>query len=200
MTRSFTQIFMHALAHEDEHLPLTLSKSAQWRNWSALWQLREHLIIRARDAAQKRGRSYRDFRVGASALLSSTKPDTLRSIGRTPQIIYTGSNWKLGANERNTCAEQEIVAQIRQQHHLFPARKILALVIAGVPQDEPDAESGILTPTLHPCRHCRRLLLDTPEMKRDTIIITVHRSSDTMEIMTFEDLLALHGLEFPKKY
>jgi cytidine deaminase len=181
---------MQALAFEADLLPFKMS---QHRDWHALWQLREHIVIRAREAAKERGRSYRDFRVGAAALLSSAKPELLRSIGRAGNTIYTGSNWKLGKQERNTCAEQEIVAQIRQQQYLFPARKILALVIAGEPQDEPDAESGLLTPTLHPCRHCRKLLAEVPEMKPDTVIITVGLTTDTMEIMLFRELLRLHA-------
>jgi cytidine deaminase len=183
-------MFMRALAFDEEYLPLRMTRN---RDWHALWQLREHIVIRARDAARKRGRSYRDFQVGATAFLSSTKPKLLRSIGRASNAIYTGSNWKLGKEERNTCAEQEIVAQIRQQQHLFPARKVLALVIAGEPQNEPDAKSGLLTPTLHPCQHCRRLLAEVPEMKDDTVIITVSLTTDAMEIMSFRELIGLHA-------
>lgn len=161
-------------------------------DWHALWQLREHLVLRAANAAALRGRSYRDFCVGGAAFVSSRKPDLLRSLGRTPQHIYTGANWKLGRDERNTCAEQEIVAQLRQNQHLFPARRILALAIYGRAQDEPDAESGVLTPTLHPCRHCRRLLREIPEMRPDTVIITASPDGP-MELMPFAELLRIHS-------
>lgn len=184
-----------ALLRDEDDQPFAPLALVQHRSWSALWQLREHLVIRARTAAAKRGRSYRDFRVGAAALLSSARPEYLRSIGRTDHVIYTGANWKMGKDDRNTCAEQEIVAQVRQQEHLFPPRKIFALAIAGEAQDEPDRESGVFTPTLHPCSHCRRLLQQVSGMKPDTIIMTVSRSSDTMEVMTFAELLSIHAVK-----
>ena len=186
---------MSALAHNREFPSLPVLRNS---GWNVLWQAREHLIIRARDAARKRGRSYRDFRVGASALLDSTRPDDLRLRGRSPHTVYTGSNWKLGKDERNTCAEQEIVAQIRQQQHMFPSRRMFALCIAGEAQDEPDAESGVQTATLHPCRHCRKLLASVPEVKSDTVIITASLRSETMELMTFAELLRIHNT--PEKH
>ncbi|QQS15417.1 MAG: hypothetical protein IPK84_03540 [Candidatus Moraniibacteriota bacterium] len=101
---------------------------------------------------------------------------------------------KLERDARNTCAEQEVVAQIRQQGHLFPTERMLALVVAGEPQDEPDGESGVMTCTLHPCRHCRRLLREIPEMRPDTIIITVKLEVDFWEIHSFQEILELHGI------
>lgn len=188
MSRSYAETFMHAIAH-DQYPP---RRFLQNRDWSGLWQLREHLVLRAANAAMHRGRSYRDFRVGAAAFVTSRKPDLMRALGRTPQHIYTGANWKLGKEERNTCAEQEIVAQLRQNQHLFPTRRILTLAIYGSPQDEPDAESGVTTPTLHPCRHCRRLLREIPEMRPDTVIITASPDGTT-ELMPFAELLRIHG-------
>ena len=188
MARSYAEMFMHAIAH-DEHPSLQFFRN---RDWSGLWQLREHLILRAEAAAQLRGRSYRDFRVGAAAFVTSRKPDLMRSLGRTPQHIYTGANWKLGRDERNTCAEQEIVAQLRQNQHLFPSRAVLALAVYGRAQDEPDAESGVVTPTLHPCRHCRRLLRETAGMRPNTVIITASPDGTT-EFMPFSELLHIHG-------
>jgi cytidine deaminase len=179
---------MRSIAH-DAQPPLSFLRHPDWH---ALWQLREHLILRAERAATLRGRSYRDFRVGAAAFVTSRQPGRMRALGRTPQHIYTGANWKLGRDERNTCAEQEIVAQLRQNQHLFPARRILALAIYGHAQDEPDAESGIRTLTLHPCRHCRRLLQEIPEMRPDTIIITA-APDGTMELTLFHEILRLHG-------
>lgn len=189
MARSYSETLMRAIAL-DEYPSLRFLRH---RDWSGLWQLREHLVLRAADAAALRGRSYRDFRVGAAAFVTSRKPDLMRSLGRTPQHIYTGANWKLGKEERNTCAEQEIVAQLRQNQHLFPARRILALAIYGSSQNEPDAESSVRTPTLHPCRHCRRLLREIPEMRPDTIIITASPDGTT-ELMPFAELLRIHGV------
>lgn len=184
------EIFTQAFSSGQEYPPLEFAKD---RDLNALWQLRHHIIDRAREAAIQRGRSYRSFCVGAAAFLTTTKPDLLRSMGKAVHTIYTGANLKMGRDERNTCAEQEIVAQIRQQEHIFPVRKILALVVAGEPQDEPDGESGIFTHTLHPCRHCRKLLSTTQEIQSDSIIITVRIETDTpMEAMLFRELLELH--------
>ena len=188
MTTPLATLFMNAFAQELDP-PFAMLRST---NWSVAWQAREHLILRAKHAAEARGKSYRNFQVGAAALLSSTQPQQLKSRGQSPHVIYTGSNWKLGKDERNTCAEQEIVAQIRQQQHMFPSRRMLLLTIAGVAQDEPDAESGVRTPTLHPCRHCRKLLASVPEVRRDTVIITISQSTETMELMTFAELLRIH--------
>ncbi len=193
MTQKLADTFRRALARQNELPPFSLLRD---KDWSSLWQLREHLIERAIGAAMERGRSYRNFQVGAAAFVSSKQPDLLRSLNRPPQAIYTGANWKLGQDERNTCAEQEVVSQLRQQEHLFPSKEILALVIAGEPRDEPDAESGITTNTLPPCQHCRKLLMNLPQMKRGTLIIMVNLSNTTQEILTFQELLELHGLSF----
>lgn len=190
MTQAYSSMFMRALAHGTEHPPLRMMLH---RDWNILWQLREHLVDRARLAALERGRSYRNFRVGAAVLLNSVESWYLHSLGRTDYVIYTGSNWKLGREARNTCAEQQIVAQIIQQTHMFPPRRILALVVAGESQNEPDAESGHLTLTLHPCHHCRKLLTQTPQMRPDTVIITVSLTTNTMEVTTFRDLIAFHS-------
>jgi cytidine deaminase len=200
MSKSFGQIFMSAVAHEEEFLPFPLLQSAHLRDWSALWQSREHLVIRAQESATRHGHSYRGFHVGAAVLVSCAEPDRLRSMGRSPYMIYTGANWKRGRDKRNTCAEVEIYSQMRQQEHFFPIRKVLALVIAGEAQSEPDTGSGIITPTLHPCHHCRQLLMDIPAFRKDTVIITASPSTDTMEVMSFVQLLELHGLEYPDRY
>lgn len=194
MEHELADILRQAIACQDTIPP---EKLFHHPDWLALWQMREHLVLRAIGSATERGRSYRDFRVGAAAFVSSTNSDLLRSLGRPPQTIYTGANWKLGQDERNTCAEQEIVSQLRQQEHLFPSKEILALIIAGEAQDEPDAESGIYTKTLHPCRHCRKLLMSVPQMKPETLVITVNLSNTVQEIQTFEEVLKVHGLSFP---
>lgn len=189
MDRELADECLRALSRGDEHMPQAFHSDS---DWYSLWQVREHLVDRAIAAAEHRGRSYRDFRVGAAAFLSSTQPELMKSLGRPPQHIYTGANWKLGSEERNTCAEQEIVSQIRQQHHIFPAREVLALVIAGQPLNEPDRESGLVTETLHPCNHCRKLLSSTPEVQPWTIVITVNICDGKREIRPFSDLLRLH--------
>jgi cytidine deaminase len=194
MTKILAQTMRRAWARYDSPLPEAFFGQP---DWLALWQLREHLVLRAIGSAAERGRSYRDFCVGTAAFVTSTDPDLLRSLGRPAHALYTGANLKLGPEERNTCAEQEIVAQIRQQTHMFPPREILALVVAGEAQDEPDAESGVHTTTLHPCRHCRRLLMATPEMRPTTLIVTVNLSNTYQEVHTFQEILKVHGLAFP---
>lgn len=196
MNQKLAHTLRRALARQDETPPEKLFDQS---DWLALWQMREHLVLRAIGSATERGRSYRDFRVGAAAFVSSKDPALLRSLGRPPQTIYTGANWKLGQDERNTCAEQEIVSQLRQQEHLFPSKEIMALVVAGEAQDEPDAESGVYTRTLHPCRHCRKLLMSVPQMKASTLIITVNLSNTIKEIQTFQEILRVHGLNFPPR-
>jgi cytidine deaminase len=194
MTQRLAATLRRALARQDEIPPEQLFRHP---DWLSLWQMREHIVLRAIAAATKRGRSWRNFQVGAAAFVSSSDPALLYSLGRTPRVIYTGSNWKIGEDERNTCAEQEIVAQLRQQEHHFPSREILALVVAGEPRVEPDAESGLITNMLPPCHHCRKLLMNTPQMKRSTLIIMVNLSNTVQEVFTFQEVLKMHGLTFP---
>lgn len=52
MSTSFALLFMRAIAL-DERPPL---RFLQNRDWSGLWQIREHLILRAANAALHRGR------------------------------------------------------------------------------------------------------------------------------------------------
>lgn len=166
-------------------------------DWLALWQVREHVILRAITSAKDRGNSWRNFQVGAAAFLSSKDPELLRSLGKTPQIIYTGANWKLGSDQRNTCAEQEIVAQIRQQEHFFYPKEVLMLVIAGECLHEPDRESNIFTKTLHPCNHCRKLLSETPQITPSTLIVSVNLDNTKRRIWSFESLLKIHNGSLP---
>lgn len=168
----------------------------QESDWLALWQVREHLVVRALESAKNRAKSWRDFRVGASAFLSSKDPDLLKSLGRPAHHIFTGANNKKGEHLRNTCAEQQIVAQIGQQEHLFFPKEVLALVVAGDPLGEPDRESGLLTASLHPCNHCRRELRDILQISPTTLIVCVNLANTAREIFLFQELLELHGLTY----
>lgn len=185
-----------ALEYPSLDIPPTIEILAN-PEWRTLWQLRNHLVERARKAAQTTARSYRGFNVGAAMLVVHENPEFFALLGHSPYKIYTGANVKLGPDERNTCAEPEALAQVRQQERFFPVGKIIAIAIAGEPQDEPDRSSGIRTPTLHPCNHCRMLLHSTPKMRPDTIIITVRLAlhpdgSNTVEVQFFNALLERH--------
>ena len=168
-------------------------------DWVALWQMREHLVHRALSAAASRANSYRHFHVGGAAFISSRDPQLLKSLGRPGQVILTGANWKNGPSERNTCAEQEIVAQIRQQDHLYFYKEVLALVIAGNSLNEPDRESGVNPAFLHPCNHCRNLLKATPHIQSHTLVVSVPLDNSKPEVLLFEDLLRIHGSTFPDR-
>lgn len=181
--------FRRAWTHNDESF---IFLAREEPDWLALWQVREHLVDRALNAARERGTSYRNFKVGTAAFLTSERPELLRQLRRPTHIIFTGSNWKQGPEERNTCAEQEIVSQIRQLRHLHYPKEVLALVVAGDCLQEPDRVSGVNPNYLHPCSHCRKLLSAIPQVTENTLIISVNLENTKKRIWTFEEILKIH--------
>jgi len=156
---------------------------------SNFFQTWEFLVDRAREAATEYSRSYRRFSVGCSILAYRTGLFEKTGLWAPWYKVFTGANIKLdpGSAGANIHAEEiAIGAAIQEDYDL-----IVALVLAGETQE--DHVSGLTMPTLHPCGRCRALLEMLPEVKPDTIIMSVGLEGEECEILTFEEVLIRHS-------
>ena len=145
-----------------------------------------HLIERAKEA-QRNASSYRNFRVGCAIYAFRTNGIEMR--GRWS--VFTGRNIKLTDGSRPMCAEQRALAAAESEGY----DKIIAMVVIGEPQE--DAESGILSKTLHPCGECRKIFQAVPEMSPETLLLTMTPDEHTYEQFSVEQLIALHQRHRP---
>lgn len=158
-------------------------------HWQRFWQLWEHLILRAREAALLHAASWRNFRVGAAVYAWDSKRHAQGDFGRRWRV-FTGANLKPTEEGHNVCAEQLAIGAARNDGY----ERILGCAVVGEPQ--PDGATGILHRTLHPCSRCRGFLRDLPEVHADTIIITAHLEDDgVVEMHTVADLLTIYQMQ-----
>lgn len=127
--------------------------------------------------------SYRGFQVGCAVLAWNSK-------GRYK--IFTGSNIKPEEDGPKVCAEQVAIGAARSEGYDL----IVALAVAGEPQQ--DSVSGIYPPTLHPCWICRRLLGTLPEIRPDTVVLTLGNGNGVVEELSVETLLKMHSVCAPE--
>lgn len=156
---------------------------------SNFFQTWEFLVDLAREAARKKSRSHRQFTVGCSIMAYQTGMYEKTGLWAPWYKMFTGANIKPdpGSNGPNIHAEEiAIGAAIQEDYDL-----IVAIVLAGETQE--DHVSGLIMPTLHPCGRCRIFFESLPEVKSDTIIMSVGLESDVCEIMTFEEVLIRHN-------
>jgi len=101
--------------------------------------------------------------------------------------VFSGSNIKITEDSRPVCAEQIALGAAREAGY----DRIIGMVIAGNPQPEENESAQHLT--LHPCKECRKVFKNLPEISPDTLIITILPEGDTYEVHTFGELLKIHG-------
>ncbi len=136
-------------------------------------ELRREALIQATFFAE----NYRNFRVGAAVLV--TNGHDLR--------IFGGANIMNGKGRPKMCAEQQAL----KYAHLADYRRILAISVVGKPQK--DSESGLLSPTLHPCPECRKLMREMYRLDEDTAIYMLSfEDNGPSELFTLEELIRLH--------
>jgi cytidine deaminase len=138
----------------------------------------------ARDI-RKSGENHRGFKVGAAKLVFD---------GSRYQI-FLGANFMPKEAAFKICAEQNALLSMRlaEARSGFTCQEIIAIVVAGKKQPEPDKESGRKTLALHPCPGCRFILEAAPEVKDWTIIHTIGpRKANPQEEMSFRSLLQYH--------
>lgn len=151
------------------------------------WFIWKHLVDRAREAANKHAASWRDFRVGCAAFAWDPKRHALADFGERWKVI-TAANMKPVEGEQNICCERLAIGTARNAEY----ERIIGLVVVGEPQ--PDHRSGLITPTLHPCYHCRTFMLAMPETNREPLtIITAHLEDDGVhELYSLTELVKIH--------
>ena len=173
---------------------LSLSEEEQ-EDWlhpdfiSAFYPFWEHLVDRAREAAEKFAISYRGFKVGCAVLAYSHKIALATGVGVAGYKVFIGYNIKPQEGEGPNIHAEEIA--------LFAAREegydtIIAITIVG--ETQADQQSGLITPNLHICGRCRLLLSSMPEVKNATIILLAHFNDGICEIMEFEELIIRHAM------
>ena len=141
-----------------------------------------HLIEEAK-RAQRNASSYRNFHVGCAVYAFKTV-SALHAGERW--AIFRGSNIKVAGDSRPVCAEQLALGAAKSAGY----DRIIAMVVVGEPQE--DAESGLLSKTLHPCGECRKIFQAVPEVSSNTFLLTVTPDEQVYEQFTIGELLQLH--------
>lgn len=147
------------------------------------------LIGKAIDAKEN-ALSYRDFRVGAAAL-AAFYPSNDREMWRYG--IITGANAKPEPNDTiNVHAEHTVMTTAKTLKKPNDSLSIPLLVIAGDLQ--PDQQSGVASPTLHPCGVCREAFCeaDSP-VSDDTLIVTIDPDYREYQWFTSAELRAFYN-------
>ena len=148
----------------------------QISEWQAFVKRGPRMIDMARQAS-KLAISYRNFRVGASALV----------VNPSGQIAkFKAANLKPYPDGPKQCAENALLSAVQKQGF----NKVVGLFVTGPPQL--DSASGMLLPTLHPCSDCRTLLAEHPAITDETVITTVNPQYDWFETYTRDELFAIH--------
>ena len=136
-------------------------------------------------SVERLGESYRGFKVGTAVL-------ALNNSGRTG--IYFGGNYTPFKGSEWNCAEKRALEAVRAGGF----SKVLAIAVSGSPQ--PDAISGITSPTLHPCHRCRGLLSSSDLVNEETLIATTDLAENEYELFSVKSLLAFHDTQRPQPF
>jgi len=146
------------------------------------YHLLPELAARARAAAIHRGVSHRDFLVG-SAVYVTNQTD------RRAAILY-GANFTPFPGAPKRCAEMEVL----EKAYRGGFDKVYAIGVSGPLQ--PDQQSRVVSPTLHPCSECRNLLRRHPLVYPDTLLITADETGEEHEVYSMPELFRLHGASY----
>jgi len=150
-------------------------------NFWTFKSLHQHLWIRARVAAFQ-AKSYRGFKVGCAMLgYRRNVPVYIPKVG-----IVTGFNIKESPNGPKTCAEQNALEEIKRERFDL----VIALAVAGVPQE--DHASGKCHENLYPCGGCRKLLVESPYFKDNTVVLMAHLEHWIFDVHFVRSLMLEH--------
>ena len=169
--------FGHSLHSEQRATRWDASYMASVNTYSSL----PELAARAQQATAE-AVSYRNFNVGAALLVSD------HETGRYG--LFYGANLKPNPNAPKWCAEREALRKAQARGF----KKAIALAVSGPLQ--PDADSGLVSDTLHPCGECRKEFRTNPLICPDTQILTVDDKGSAHELYTITELFRLHGSNF----
>ncbi len=174
----------------DDYLRLILDPTrvvSDEEHFKRFWQMREHLVLRAREAAANHARSWRNFVVGCAVFAYDSKRTADWQLGRR-WWIFTGCNFKPFEGGHNVCAEQIAIGAAVNEGY----ERIIGMALAGEPQ--PDGQTGLTAKTLYPCGNCRAFFKALPHVRPSTVIISATLEEiGPVEVYTVEELLELHN-------
>lgn len=139
------------------------------------------LAARARQAAEHRAVSYRDFNVGAAVY-------AIDPVNRRYGFLY-GANLTPYQGSPKRCAEME--ATEKAEEHRY--KKIQAIAVSGPIQSH---ASGLISETLHPCDACQVMFRKHPLIYPDTLVLTADETGSAHELYDMREFFRIHGLDF----
>ena len=152
------------------------------------------LLLAQAERARQRAVSYRNFRVGAAALATYSGggyPLTIES-------LLGGNNKPVEKSDViNVHAEHQLMIQAMETKLPGQAANIPLFAVMGDLQ--PDQQTGLMAPTLHPCGVCRDAFMepDTP-IGPESICVTARADYTEVEWFTIGALNAYHRGEIDR--
>lgn len=144
-----------------------------------------HIIDLSAQAREQLGESYRGFKVGCAVLALD------ESGGRTG--VYFGGNFTPYRGADWNCAEKRALESVESKGF----DTVLALAVTGEPQVD---NSGVESPTLHPCSRCRHLFAESGLILPETLIATATPDLENFELHSLISLMRRHTLEEPQPF
>jgi cytidine deaminase len=178
--KHFGMLEANRFTEEDIHCILSRTVSFQ-EHLDGFNQMLEFMVDQARAAAEK-AESYRGFKVGCAVYACTGGKTRMHSRTR----VFTGANSKPSPHAVKCCAERRAILAAQDMGY----KEIVGMVIAGEPQA--DADSKIISPTLHPCLACRNFFTGTSGITANTQLLTIRLFEVAWERMTVGELIRLH--------
>ena len=145
-------------------------------------------LLAQAERARLRARSWRKFLVGAAAVAAFTE------VNRPPIFrVVLGANNKpvQGSDVINVHAEHEIMLQAVEAK--APTQTVQIPLFTVIGDLQPDQQTGIKTPTLHPCGVCRESFMEEESpIRPESICVTASPDLRHFEWFSVQSLIAYH--------
>ncbi|MDD3772342.1 MAG: cytidine deaminase [Weeksellaceae bacterium] len=139
----------------------------RYESISELNDIRQKLIQKSIEAAEKAYAPYSNFRVGASVLLDNSE-------------IISGNNQENASYPVGICAERTLLSYV---HANFPNQKKKILAVSVLDTDK----------EVSPCGLCRQTILEYESLQKQNIeILLSNRSGNVLQISSGSQLLPLN--------
>lgn len=139
----------------------------RYESISELDDIRQKLIQKSIEAAEKAYAPYSNFRVGASVLLDNSE-------------IISGNNQENASYPVGICAERTLLSYV---HANFPNQKKKILAVSVLDTDK----------EVSPCGLCRQTILEYESLQKQNIeILLSNRSGNVLQISSGSQLLPLN--------
>lgn len=142
-------------------------KYTEYESADSLTQQDNHLIVKAREAAQNGYAPYSGFRVGAAVLLGNG-------------VVITGNNQENAAYPSGLCAERTALFYAASQ---YPGVPILAIAVSTLNH----APSGIAKP----CGACRQVMAEYEDLAGEPLRILLDSADKILALDGIDSLLPL---------